>query len=124
MLSAEKKSCAKWSLFLFFFFRLGAPRQNLWMPFATISTKYLVNFAIPDSAPRLGHPLSEEPRLNMRGKTGSVMSEKEAQSLFKEMQSHSEMAFDFLSTDVLMRAHEMSRLMIGKESFLLKHGSL
>jgi hypothetical protein len=46
--------------------------------------------------------------------TVSVMSEAEAQKLFKDMQSHTEIPFNFPQGGCVERAHEMSRLMLLK----------
>ncbi|KYG67837.1 hypothetical protein AZI87_00720 [Bdellovibrio bacteriovorus] len=49
-----------------------------------------------------------------QGKDVTALSEVEAQTLFKEMQSHTEIPFDFAIAGCEERAHEMSRLMLLK----------
>lgn len=49
-----------------------------------------------------------------QGKAVTALSESDAQALFREMQSHTEIPFDFAIAGCEERAHEMSRLMLLK----------
>ncbi|QDK38683.1 protein-glutamine glutaminase family protein [Bdellovibrio sp. NC01] len=49
-----------------------------------------------------------------QGQKVTVLSEQDAQELFKEMQAHTEIPFDFAIAGCEERAHEMSRLMMLK----------